>query len=207
MRDWLPAVVMFPLVSAALTPFLALSRAHVARAWALLVVALTSVGAVFLTSRLVIEGPFSYAMGDWSRAYGIELRFDGFSSLRLFWWKRLLAERLCSLFWIKCHCRHERDRLKSLRARGSFNATATRFFRLERDNQGGFYPTLSTMNRNVNGSTCRFECPIAELDALSRQSRLYRSKKSRGGGAIFTRFKTDQDPRSRHIFPRHGRSP
>jgi multicomponent Na+:H+ antiporter subunit D len=84
MSHWLPAVVMFPLVAAALTPFLALSRAHVARAWALLVVALTSVGAVFLTSRLVIEGPFSYAMGDWSRPYGIELRFDGFSAAILF---------------------------------------------------------------------------------------------------------------------------
>jgi multicomponent Na+:H+ antiporter subunit D len=81
---WLPAVVMLPLVAAAVTPALSLKRDHLARAWALLVVTLTGLGTVPLTARLIADGPFSYALGGWSRPYGIELRFDEFSAAILF---------------------------------------------------------------------------------------------------------------------------
>jgi multicomponent Na+:H+ antiporter subunit D len=84
MSHWLPAVVMFPLVAAAVTPALAFGGERVGRAWALLVVALTGFGAVSLTVRLLVEGPFSYALGGWGRPYGIELRFDEFSAAILF---------------------------------------------------------------------------------------------------------------------------
>mgnify|MGYP001332330514 CR=1 FL=1 len=84
MEHWLPLVAMAPLAAAALAP--ALGRGRPALAWGLGVIAAawSLLAAVLLTRRLVLEGPFSYAMGGWPAPYGIELRFDALSAATVF---------------------------------------------------------------------------------------------------------------------------
>ncbi|MFU8890375.1 MAG: complex I subunit 5 family protein [Anaerosomatales bacterium] len=77
---WLPLVVFAPLLGAVLTPIVSLRSRHVAPWWALAVMSVTSVAALFLVLRVASEGPFSYLPGGWQPPYGIELRFDEFSA-------------------------------------------------------------------------------------------------------------------------------
>ncbi|MFU8889463.1 MAG: complex I subunit 5 family protein [Trueperaceae bacterium] len=76
----LPWVIALPLVGAALTPAVAVRRPRVAGFWAWGVLLVTAVLAAGLVSELLARGPFSYELGGWPAAYGIELRFDHFSA-------------------------------------------------------------------------------------------------------------------------------
>ena len=78
---WLPLVILAPLLGAVLTPVVSLRSRHVAPWWALGVMSVTSVAALFLVLRVADEGPFSYLPGGWQPPYGIELRFDEFSAV------------------------------------------------------------------------------------------------------------------------------
>jgi len=76
----LPWVIALPLVGAALTPAVAVRRPRAAGFWAWGVLLVTAVLAAGLVSELLARGPFSYELGGWPAAYGIELRFDHFSA-------------------------------------------------------------------------------------------------------------------------------
>jgi len=84
MTHWLPLAAVVPLAAGALAP--ALGRGRPALAWGLGVAAAawSLLAAVLLTRRLVLEGPFSYAMGGWPPPVGIELRFDALSAASVF---------------------------------------------------------------------------------------------------------------------------
>jgi multicomponent Na+:H+ antiporter subunit D len=84
MDHWLPLAAVVPLAAAALAP--ALGRGRPALAWGLAVAAAawSLLAAAVLTRRLVLAGPFSYAMGGWPPPYGIELRFDALSAASVF---------------------------------------------------------------------------------------------------------------------------
>jgi multicomponent Na+:H+ antiporter subunit D len=84
MTHWLPLAAVAPLAAAALAP--ALARRRPALAWQLAVAAAawSLLAAVLLTRRLVMEGPFAYAMGGWPPPFGIELRFDALSAASVF---------------------------------------------------------------------------------------------------------------------------
>ena len=84
MGHWLPLAPFVPLVAGALTPALARGRPGLARAWALAIASFCTVATIFLTHRVVLEGPFSYAVGGWEAPWGIELHYDEFSAAALF---------------------------------------------------------------------------------------------------------------------------
>jgi multicomponent Na+:H+ antiporter subunit D len=76
----LPWAVALPFVGAVLTPVLAARSPRYAGPWAWGVVLATVALAVVLVARVAEGGAFSYAVGGWPGAYGIELRFDRFSA-------------------------------------------------------------------------------------------------------------------------------
>ena len=84
MSLWLPLAPMVPLVAGALAPALALRRPGLARGWALAATGFSAVAVLALTRQVMLEGPFSYAMGGWPAPWGIELRFDEFSAAAVF---------------------------------------------------------------------------------------------------------------------------
>ena len=73
-------VIFAPLLGGALTPAVSARSRRVAPWWALGVMSVTSFAALQLVLRVAAKGPFSYLPGGWARPYGIELRFDEFSS-------------------------------------------------------------------------------------------------------------------------------
>lgn len=78
--QWPAILVITPLVGAALTPIVGRRDHRLAGLWALLVVGIVSLAAAVLVYRISVEGAFSYHMGGWLPPWGIELRFDEFSS-------------------------------------------------------------------------------------------------------------------------------
>jgi multicomponent Na+:H+ antiporter subunit D len=84
MAHWLPLAPFVPLVAAALTPALARGRPGWARGWAVAMTAFCTLATALLTRRVIEEGPFSYVLGGWAAPWGIELRFDEFSTAALF---------------------------------------------------------------------------------------------------------------------------
>jgi multicomponent Na+:H+ antiporter subunit D len=78
--QWLPAVVMVPLVGGVLSPAIGYKRDRLAGWWALAIVTVTSAISAGLILRVAGSGPFVYEMGGWSPPWGIELRFDEFSA-------------------------------------------------------------------------------------------------------------------------------
>jgi multicomponent Na+:H+ antiporter subunit D len=78
--QWLPAVVLLPLVGGVLTPAIGVRSNRLAGLWALGVLTGTSAIAAGLIVRVAHSGPFSYEMGGWAPPWGIELRFDEFGA-------------------------------------------------------------------------------------------------------------------------------
>lgn len=77
---WLAAVVVTPLLGAALTPIVGRRNVRLGGLWALAVAVLTSVAAAVLVVGVARHGPFSYYMGGWAPPWGIELFMDEFGA-------------------------------------------------------------------------------------------------------------------------------
>lgn len=71
--------VIVPLAGAVLTPAIGRKPA-VAWLWSMLVMTISSVACLGLIIKVAVEGPFSYNLGGWEPPWGIEFRFDEFSS-------------------------------------------------------------------------------------------------------------------------------
>ncbi len=78
--QWLPALILIPLVGAVLTPAVAYHDRRWAGFWAFACISAVSVVSAGLIFRIARTGPFSYEVGGWAPPWGIELRFDEFSA-------------------------------------------------------------------------------------------------------------------------------
>jgi len=72
--------VIIPILGAVLTPFVARLRRRPLWGWAMTVATAFSTVSILLILRVASDGPFSYRMGGWEPPWGIEFRFDEFSS-------------------------------------------------------------------------------------------------------------------------------
>ncbi len=77
---WIIVAIIVPMAGAVLTPIISRRNDKAAPIWALFIMSLTSLAALFLIMRVAQQGPFSYLVGGWARPYGIELHFDEFSA-------------------------------------------------------------------------------------------------------------------------------